>query len=180
MTGILGERHLQHKLRHSSAMIVPMPIRISRVFLRVALATALISLAACGPTAVVRPDHPLAKKSSVKWKDLASRPIVLPPPHASLRAKIDRLFVRSSGHAPDDVIETASFLATLTFVRERQAAGFMARSVAQHFERQGLLAILPLKVALPLPPVGIITLRGRPWTPTSERMIESLRRASRK
>ncbi len=63
-------------------------------------------------TAIVRPDHPLAKQASVKWRDLASHPIVLPPPHASLRAKLDRLLVRNSGHAPDDVIETASFLAT--------------------------------------------------------------------
>ena len=130
-------------------------------------------------TAVVRPDHPLARKAAVKWRDLAKSPMVMPPPHASLRAKLDRLFVKASGHSPEDMIETASFLATMTFVRERQAAGFMARSVAQHFERQGLLKVLPMKIAVPLPPIGIITLRGKRWTPTSEQMIECLRKAAR-
>ena len=65
------------------------------------------------------------------------------------------------------------------FAGQSALAGFMARSVAQHFERQGLLTVLPLRIALPLPPVGIITLRGKRWTPTSEQMIECLRKAAR-
>jgi len=129
-------------------------------------------------SAVVRPGHALAARRSVTWRDLAQQPIVLPPPHATLRAKIDRLFVRNGGKEPEDVIETASFLATLTFVRERAAVGFMARSVARHFEQEALLTVLPLRIAAPLPPIGIITARGRAATPTSETLIDCLRHVS--
>lgn len=130
-------------------------------------------------TVVVRSDHPLANKAVIHWSDLAASPMVMPPPYASLRAKLDQLLLRHTSGAPPDLIETASFLATLTFVREQQAVGFMARSVAKRFEREGLVRILKLAIPLALPPIGIITLRGRRATPTIDRMIECLRRAAR-
>jgi DNA-binding transcriptional LysR family regulator len=78
-----------------------------------------------------------------------------------------------------DVIETASFLVMLTFVEERAAAGFMARSVSRHFEREGIVKVLPLRIALPLPPVGLITARERRASPSTARLIELLRKVAR-
>jgi DNA-binding transcriptional LysR family regulator len=130
-------------------------------------------------TVVAPPDHPLARKLKPSWKDLTTVPCVMPPPWASLRTKLDQTFLRQGLQPPADLIETASFLATLTFVRKRAAVGFLARSVARHFEHEGLLAILPINVRIELPPVGIITLRGRRTTPASEGLIECLRRAAR-
>jgi DNA-binding transcriptional LysR family regulator len=130
-------------------------------------------------TIVAAPGHPLASRPKVSWKDVAAFPCVMPPPWASLRTKLDRTFLRHGVQPPADLIETASFLATLTFIRQRTAVGFLARSVAKHFEREGLLAILPIVVRLDLPPIGIITLRGRRATPPSENLIECLRQAAR-
>jgi DNA-binding transcriptional LysR family regulator len=130
-------------------------------------------------TVVARPDHPLARASKVDWRDLAGQPCVMPPPYASLRVKLDQLFVRRGLQPPTDLIETASFLSILTFVRQRGAIGFMARSVSRHFEREGLVAVLPIGVPVDLPPVGTITVRGRRATPSSEQLIECLRRAAR-
>jgi DNA-binding transcriptional LysR family regulator len=124
---------------------------------------------------VVRPGHPLTRKTRPGWRDLAALPCVMPPPWASLRVKLDQLFLRHGLTPPLDLIETASFLALLTFVRERAAVGFLARSVAQHFEREGHLNVLPIKVPIELPPVGIITMRTRRRTPSSEQLIECLR-----
>jgi hypothetical protein len=39
--------------------------------------------------------------------------------------------------------------------------------------------VLPLKVPIDLPPVGLITMRGRRRTPSTQQLIECLRRAAR-
>ncbi|MEG0448159.1 MAG: hypothetical protein RR687_15485, partial [Comamonas sp.] len=72
----------------------------------------------------------------------------------------------------DFAIGTEQVAAT---TQQRPAIGFLARSVAEHFERQGLLCTLNLKVPIELPHVGIITLRGRAKTPASQLLVDSLR-----
>lgn len=127
---------------------------------------------------VVRPGHPLAAKKKPGWDDLAQLPCVLPPPWASLRVKLEQQFFKHARQPPTDVMETASFLALLTFISQRDAAGFLARSVARHFEHEGAVAILPLPVRVELPPVGLMTVRGRPITATTRLLMECLRRAA--
>jgi DNA-binding transcriptional LysR family regulator len=127
---------------------------------------------------VVAPSHPLADAADPDWSMLAGLPWVVPPPWASSRSKLAQLFYRHRLLPPADIIETASFLVTLSAMHERPAVGFLARSVAQHFARQGLLRILKIKVPIALPPVGIITLRGRPQTPASQLLLECLREAA--
>jgi len=128
---------------------------------------------------VAHPDHPLTRKRRLDWSDLAALPWVVPPPWASSRIKLNQMFYKQGLNPPVDLIETASFLATITFVRRRPAIGFVARSVARHLEREGLAKILRIEVPIELPPVGIITMRGRMRTPASEQMIECLRRAAK-
>jgi DNA-binding transcriptional LysR family regulator len=127
---------------------------------------------------VARPDHALARKARPSWSELAVAPWVVPPPWASSRVKLDQCFYQHGLHPPADIVETASFLATLTFVRERPAIGFLARGVARHFEREGLVKVLHTRLQIELPPVGIITMRGRMRTPSSERLMECLRLAA--
>ena len=68
--------------------------------------------------------------------------------------------------------------ATLAFVRERPALGFLAQGVARHFEGEGLLKVLPMTIPIELPPVGIITLRARVRTPAASLLVECLRQAA--
>lgn len=128
--------------------------------------------------AVVGAGHPLARKPKPTWADLAAMPCVLPPPWASLRVKLEQQFFKHKLHPPADIIETASFLAISTFVQQRGAAAFVARSVGQHFEREGLFKVLKLPVPVDLPPVGLITVRGRPPTRITEQLMECLRRVA--
>lgn len=127
---------------------------------------------------VVRPGHALAARDRPGWADLAALPSVMPPPWASLRVKLEQQFFRHGLQPPTDVVETASFLALLTFLTERDAVGFLARSVARHFEQQGTVRILPLPVRVELPPVGMMTMRGRALTATTQRLMECLRTAA--
>ena len=124
---------------------------------------------------VVKRGHALARQNALGWSDLASMPCVLPPPWASLRVKIEQTFFRHGLNPPTDIIETSSFLALSTFVQERDAAGFMARSVGLHFEQEGLFDVLPIEVPIELPPIGLITVRGRRLTPSSEQLMACVR-----
>jgi DNA-binding transcriptional LysR family regulator len=128
---------------------------------------------------VARPDHPLAALPRPDWKQLAGVPWVVPPPWASSRMKLEQLFYKHRLLPPLDIVETASFLATLTFVRERPAIGFLARGVAQHFAREGLVTILRVQVPISLPSVGIISLRGRSQTPAADLLVSCLREAAK-
>lgn len=126
---------------------------------------------------VVKHGHPLARKKKPGWSDIAGMPCVLPPPWASLRVKIEQTFYRHGLHPPVDIVETSSFLALNTFVQQRGAAGFLARSVGLHFQQEGLLKVLPIEVPIELPPIGLITMRGRRLTSSSEQLMACLRLA---
>jgi DNA-binding transcriptional LysR family regulator len=128
--------------------------------------------------AVVRPGHALASKRAVTWAHLTEWPGVLPPPWASLRVKLEQQFFKHGLHPPVDLIESASFLALVTFAHDRDAVGFMARPGAKRFEKLGLLKVLPLKVPVELPAIGLITVRGRTLTTTTEQLMECLREAA--
>ena len=125
----------------------------------------------------VGPQH--APKAKTTWADLAAMPCVLPPPWASLRIKIEQQFFKHGLAPPKDIVETSSFLALTTFLRQRGAAGFMARSVARHFQSEGVVKIVSLKVPFELPPVGLITLRGRRLTTTTQQLVECIRKATK-
>ena len=129
---------------------------------------------------VVRPGHPLLCKRKPAWSDLAATCCVVPPPWASLRVKLDQMFLREGLHPPLDIVETASFLGQLSFLQQRDAAAFMSRAVALHFQKQGVLELLAIEVPIELPPVGLISLRGRRCTPSNERLVACLRRTAAK
>lgn len=129
---------------------------------------------------VARPDHPLAvRKRKPSWDDIAAQTWVMPPPWASSRIKLIELFYKNGVHPPVDLVESASFLMTLTFLRQRATLGFVARDVGLYLESEGLAKRLPIAVPMDLPPVGLITMRGRLRTPAAEQMIECLRQAAR-
>jgi len=128
---------------------------------------------------IARPDHPVTRKAKPGWEDLATLPWVVPPAWASSRIKLNQMFYRHRLNPPTDLVETASFLVTITFVRERSAIGFVARAVARHLEREKLARALPITIPIELPPVGIMSMRGRMRTPATEQMLECLRRAAK-
>ncbi len=129
--------------------------------------------------AVVRPDHPLARKRRATWADLAAQPCVLPPPWASLRVKLEQQFFAHGLHPPADIVESASFLSQITFLHQRGAVAFMARTVARHWAAQGMLVVVRLPVPIELPPVGLITLRGQAITPVTAALVECLHEVAR-
>ncbi|SDC70281.1 DNA-binding transcriptional regulator, LysR family [Cupriavidus sp. YR651] len=125
--------------------------------------------------AIVSADHALARKTRPAWSDLAAMPCVLPPPWASLRVKIEQTFFRAGQHPPADVVESSSYMAVTTFVAQRQAVGFVARSVGQQLEAEGRFKVLAMAIDVELPPIGLITLRERRLAPSVTQLIGCLR-----
>jgi len=111
--------------------------------------------------AIVAAGHALAGKPRPGWADVARHPLVLPPPWASLRVKIEQAFQRHGQQPPADLMESSSYLAVTTFVAQRQAVGFVARAVGEQLQAEGRFQVLALPVEVELPPVGMMTLRDR-------------------
>lgn len=127
---------------------------------------------------VVRPDHPLATARKAKrppWAELARMPWVMPPPWASSRIKLNQMFYSQQLDPPSDIVESASFLVTLTFLRQRGAAAFVADNVARYLAKEGLAKALPIDVPIELPPVGLLTLRNRRPSPAAEQFMSCCR-----
>ncbi len=128
---------------------------------------------------VAHPDHPLCAMNRPTWNDLAKVPWVVPPSWASSRIKLNQMFYKHKLHPPSDIVETASYLATLSFMRARPAIAFLARAVALQCEQDGLLRLLPVKVPIELPSVGVISVAGAIRTPSTEHFLRCLRQSAR-
>lgn len=124
---------------------------------------------------VVRAGHALAARRRIAWSELSAVPWVMPPAWAATRTKLLQMFYQHGAELPRDIVETASFLATLTSVQQRGAVGFWARSVAEAAQAQGLVSCLPLDVPMDIPPVGLITMRARLRAPAAEQLMACLR-----
>lgn len=132
------------------------------------------------PMAIVaRPDHPLVRAQRPSWAELAKEAWVMPPPWASSRIKLNQMFYKHGVNPPVDLIESASYLVTVGFVRQRPGLGFVARGVARHLEHEGLARTLKIRIPIELPPVGLITMRGRTRTPATELLMDCLRKAAK-
>ena len=132
-------------------------------------------------TIIARPEHPLCKKKArPTWSELAEAAWVVPPPWASSRIKLNQMFYKHRLNPPVDLIESASFLATMSFVRDSGALGFVARAVAKKMEGEGLVRALRVELPIELPPVGLIFLAGRLRTPTTEQLVDCLRKVAKK
>jgi len=129
---------------------------------------------------VVAPNHPLARLRRPGWQALVMHPWVVPPAWASSRVKLDQMFYKHRLEPPADVIESASYLVTLSFLRQRGCVAFVARDVARHLESEGLALALRLPVPIELPSVGIILLRGGMRTPACDRLLDAIRTCAKR
>jgi DNA-binding transcriptional LysR family regulator len=130
---------------------------------------------------VVSSDHPLAaKRSAPGWTDLAALPWVVPPAWAASRIKLHQMFYKHRLDPPGDVIESASYLVTVSFLRQRGCVAFVAADVARSLEGEKLAVTLKLDVPIELPPVGVLQLRSALRTPAVEQLLTELREAARR
>ena len=124
---------------------------------------------------IVAPDHPLARVRKPTWAMLATQPWVVPPAWASSRIKLAQLFYKHRLDPPSDIIESASYLVTVTFVRQRHCVAFVAGDVARQLQADAAAVPLAMTVPIELPRVGLLRLRTALRTPAGDRLQEILR-----
>lgn len=129
---------------------------------------------------VSAPGHSLASHATLTWADCAAQSWVLPPPMSSARRRFDAATVVHGMERPTDLVESASFLAILTLVRERGSLGILPNALARYCEQAGLLRVLPLPSVHLGSPIGIVRVEDRAEQPATTLFIDCLRAAARR
>lgn len=110
---------------------------------------------------VVRAGHPLAQRADTDWPNLAGYPMVLPPMSALTRDAIDRFMGEHGVRVPRRHVESLSTMSNVGVLQFTDSVGFLSLALARHFQQQGLLSVLPLKLSGVQIRVGLIWMVDR-------------------
>ncbi len=95
---------------------------------------------------VVRADHPLARQSSITYRDLANERWILPAEGTAPRITYDNFFLRHGTTPPEPVIEVQPLSVVIKqLVLQRDIATIMPLVVIEQDVADGLLKILPFQ-----------------------------------
>lgn len=123
---------------------------------------------------VTGPHHPLASHPAPQWSDVARYPWIVPPESASVRMPLEEWLEQQGLQLPLNRIESISFTANTSLLRESLSVCFFSRNNAEHFSRLGLVAMLPLEVRGLSGPVGALWLKNKPLTPAARTLLDAL------
>lgn len=133
-----------------------------------------------GPIALVTgPSHPLARRRRILWAELNEYPWVLPPVGTLLREPLERAFERHGVAMPADTIETLSVPLVIAYLQLTSTIAPMAQDIAEHYQREGRIVVLPLELPRLLRPLGISWNKARPIGPSVRLLMQCLEDAAR-
>ena len=125
--------------------------------------------------AVVRPGHPLLSEKKLQLRDIATQAWILPPQGSILRARCELMFRRAGLDVPVNVIDTTAVLLIKPLLQQSDALNVMPIAVAQYYESQGVLNILPIELPCRMDAFGIIMVDGHIMSPGAELLLASVR-----
>lgn len=126
---------------------------------------------------VARVGHPLGRRRTLKLTALAQEQWILPTPNSVYRRRLDDAFRQAGVEPPQRIVESLSILSNIMMVQETDMLAVMPGRVAAHYAELGEIGMLPVKPPALSGPVGVITLIGRPLTPSAMDLIQALREA---
>ncbi len=128
-------------------------------------------------TVVAGRDHPLARRTRLRWSDLGNHAWVFPPAGSLLREPLEEAFQRHGVPIPSDLTETLSVHVIVMLLRIGRALACLSREVATHYRDLGLISILPLELPKLVRPVGVTWSRARALSPSARLLMTSLQEA---
>ncbi|MGE0500338.1 MAG: LysR family transcriptional regulator [Rhizobiaceae bacterium] len=132
---------------------------------------------------VVRRDHPLARRPSVRLADTADFDWVVQPAGSPLRQALDYAFQNNNAPLPGRFLHTSSVLLTLLMVAQSDAIAPISVAVARFIQDEeglgGAIAILPLEEDLEVRPYSLITARDRTLSPAARTLYDFILREIR-
>ena len=124
---------------------------------------------------VCGPHHPFARRRKLRWNEAARSEWIVYPQEAALRPFFEGVLSRATAQAPP-AIETASVVATTMLLERTRMLAVMPRDVAEHYERRGMVAILPLRFPATLGDIGIVRHAGRELSPAATAFLGEVRK----
>jgi DNA-binding transcriptional LysR family regulator len=128
---------------------------------------------------ITRPDHPIARRSSVRLSDLRDVRWVLPAGGSAFRQQMERVFASSNLGWPTQSINTNSILAIKAIVMSTDCVSLMARELVGVEVAARRLCIIALKGVENQRPVGVMWRRNETLSPVAARVLEILRKVSK-
>jgi len=128
------------------------------------------------PVIVASCNHPLARKKSVRPKELVKCRWVLANTTTPLRRMLDQIFTVDNLPPPVPVIECDSALYVKSVLIETDFVGFLPRDEIAVEERSGLLKAISFRTEVPARPVGILRRRSSTLSAVSLLLIREIRR----
>lgn len=123
---------------------------------------------------VARASHPLAGRTSVAFSDLADMPWILQPPGSPQRIRFDATLHESGIDTQLNITESASTIVTTTLLEISDMVAVMPASLAAHYGRQGVLAVLPVDLSVRLPPIYLVTRHNQSLSPAADQFVAQL------
>ena len=128
--------------------------------------------------AVAGRQHPLAKKKSVRFKQIKPYGWILPPQETTLRRQIDQYFISQDQYVPPVVFESVSYLANRALIQTRDLVGLMPNQVVAHDIAEGLLIHIDWEVPFGKGPVGVSYRGPDSLSPAGTAFLCALRQAA--
>ncbi len=122
---------------------------------------------------IVSPDHPLAKKEAIFFRELSTEPFIMKEKGSGTRKLTDRLFSQNNC-TPDILMEVGSTEFIKQLVHRGDGVSFLVRqTVAEEIEKGNLVAV-PLKSEKIYLDVSIAYLEGQQFSPPARAFMDTL------
>ncbi len=119
--------------------------------------------------------NPLARQAAVSVAELETAMWILPVRTSVLNDRMDEMFARLGMTRPARHVQSNAILANLTLINQHPWVTALPRVIAEHFQRQGSVHILPVDTRINFGNVQMLTRKDPVHTPPLRLVIETLR-----
>ncbi|MFV0244700.1 MAG: LysR substrate-binding domain-containing protein [Qingshengfaniella sp.] len=128
---------------------------------------------------VARNGHPIFDDLAPSLSSATRFDWVMPPSGSHGRAAVDTALAKARLPAPRFSMETTSYVLTRELLRKSDMIAPVDRSALGTDLEDGLLRIINIDFETIMPPIGIMSLRGRSWSPAEQRFLQCLTETGR-
>lgn len=126
---------------------------------------------------IARPGHPLARKSKMTLADLFDLTWILHPIGSPVRLRVENALKATKIPSTLDIVETASILATTSMIEASDMISVVPYDVALHYEKHGMVVILPVKLPISMVNLAIVTNKAKVLSPAVLKLLDQIKKS---
>jgi DNA-binding transcriptional LysR family regulator len=123
---------------------------------------------------ILSPNHHLANKATLSFKQLADEPVIMKDPGSGSRQLVDELFAKNDCR-PNILMETGDAEIIKLLVQHGEGISFLVKEAVAVELREQKLATVPLKNQPVFLDVSIAYLKSQPLSPPAQAFLKSLK-----